>query len=75
MHVNDCRKRAELDMKRNQKQLEEIINLVESLVPTTQNLDEDVKALRARKDDLVCIMKGLETLETAVDNLQKEVGA
>lgn len=73
IHMNDCRKRAEVDMKRDKKQLRAIIEGIQSLVPVPQNLDEDIKTLESRTADLDYVLGKLECLGIAIDELQKEV--
>lgn len=73
IHMNDRRKRAQLDMKRNEKHFKKIIQDIAYLIPTTQNPDEEMIALTSQAVDLHYVSKHLANLGTAIDTLQKEV--
>ncbi|KAF6227877.1 hypothetical protein HO133_007605 [Letharia lupina] len=72
IHMNDCRKRAELDMRQDAKQLEDVIKTIQSLAPPPQSLDKEIKTLGARTADFNYILKELAIRGTAIDSLQKE---
>ena len=74
LHLNDCRKRAELDMERNKKQLNDMIRGIKSRLTQTQDLRDDIQRLIAQIDDLEHVKKQLSKLGRAINALRREVG-
>ena len=74
MHMDDCRKRAELEMEHDKRQLEDAVKFIRSPVLANQDINKDIEALSARKADLDHIKVRLANLGTFIGNLQNEVG-
>ena len=72
--MNDCRKRAELDMTCNKKQLEDFIKGIKSIEPGMQRMIEQNEILSSYTADLGYILEELAKLGLAIDSLQDEVG-
>lgn len=72
IHMNDRRKRAELDVKHNKKQLDKIVNDIASFV-NLQHREEGTRALSGRIAYLEHFVPDLADLGMAIENLQKEV--
>ena len=72
--MNDCRKRAESDMGRNKKQLEELIKGLRSIEPGMQRTNEQIENLSSYTTDLEYVLEELAKLGLAIDGLQDEVG-
>ena len=70
-HMDDRRKRAQLDMKHNKKQLHKIIHGIALLTPNS--LNEDTRALTGGIDDCDHVLEELGDLGTAIDILQRKV--
>ena len=74
MHMNDCRRQGEVEMRHDRKQLKSIIETIKFLVPATQNRDDEIVVLSARDNDLGYISEGLSILGTEISELRNEVG-
>lgn len=72
IHMNDRRKRAELDVKHNKKQLDKTVNDIASFV-NPQNREESTRALCGRIAYLENFATDLTDLGMAIETLQKEV--
>ena len=72
--MNDRRKRAEFDMGRNKKQLEELIKGLRSIEPNMQRTNEQIENLSSYTADLEYVLEELAKLGLAIDSLQDEVG-
>ena len=72
--MNDRRKRAEFDMGRNKKQLEELIKGLRSIEPGMQRTNEQIENLSSYTADLEYVLEELAKLGLAIDSLQDEVG-
>ena len=62
-------------MKRNKKQLEQILRDLANLIPEVQILNGGLEALMSQEKDLDRILVELVKLGIAIDILQKEVSS
>ena len=74
-HMNDRRRRAQLDIDRNNKQFEQVLKEIASFLPTTQDPEDNTRALLGEMGNFGRFAKDLTNLGTAIDILQKEVRA
>ena len=72
-HMDDRRRQAQVGMKRNKKQLENITHGIALLMPSSQHPNEETLALTSRIGNFDHVFQELEDLGTAIDILRKEV--
>ena len=74
VHLNDCRKKAQFDMKSNITQLDEAITYVKTLVsPEPSFLEEHIESLNRLSVGLHYIVCELESCGRSIDELRSEV--